>query len=72
MVAAVIEGKVDGHAFQLVMLGFTNYFMKEKWGATNGNITRFLKAIRLQVPRWYSKQRTKNARCLTGPWSLKK
>ena len=31
-----VEGTVDGHNFELVMRGFTNYFMKETWGAERG------------------------------------
>ncbi len=32
----IMDGTVDGHNFELVMRGFTNYFMKETWGAESG------------------------------------
>ncbi len=32
----VAEGTVNGKRFQLIMRGFTNYFLKEAWGAEQG------------------------------------
>jgi hypothetical protein len=31
-----MNGTVNGHSFELVMRGFTNYFLKETWGAARG------------------------------------
>jgi hypothetical protein len=58
----LMNGTVKGRSFELVMRGFTNYFLKETWGATRGEIS-FLGG---QKPGGYSVViRTKHS---SGQW----
>lgn len=57
-----VEGTVNGCLFELVMRGFTNYFLEEKWGAERGQHS----LLGGQKPGGYSVIiRTKN---FTGEW----